>query len=160
MDGIEPYVSGRSAGRGGTKQSSFFDEISCDALDGRGRMHGGRGGERTRNTETFGATSVALVAGSRRYGGRGGGGYSSYAVSFLFAVVVVVVPTFVDFVPFFLTVYFMFVHTKYIDVFKKSGVVMVACGQRDLIVTGREGEGAPPDRVSWVGSRVAGAPEG
>lgn len=46
-------------------------------------MHGGRGGERTRNTETFGATSVALVAGSRRYGGRGGGGYSSYAVSWL-----------------------------------------------------------------------------
>lgn len=46
-------------------------------------MHGGRGGERTRNTETFGATSVALVAGSRRYGGRGGGGYSSYAVSLL-----------------------------------------------------------------------------
>ncbi|CAN0579435.1 unnamed protein product, partial [Ectocarpus sp. 12 AP-2014] len=61
-------------------QSSFFDEISCDALDGRGHMPGGRGGERTRNTETFGATSVALSAGSRRYGGRGGGGggYSSY----------------------------------------------------------------------------------
>lgn len=62
-------------------QSSFFDEISCDALDGRGRMPGGRGGERTRNTETFGATSVALSAGSRRYGGRGGGSYSGYSVS-------------------------------------------------------------------------------
>ncbi|CBJ49106.1 Novel Sm-like protein with long N-and C-terminal domains [Ectocarpus siliculosus] len=62
------------------EKSSFFDEISCDALDGRGHMPGGRGGERTRNTETFGATSVALSAGSRRYGGRGGGGggYSSY----------------------------------------------------------------------------------
>lgn len=63
-------------------QSSFFDEISCDALDGRGRMPRGRNGERTRNTETFGATSVALSAGSRRYGGRGGGGggYGGYAV--------------------------------------------------------------------------------
>ena len=79
MNPIEHFPSHPAA----TKQSSFFDEISCDALDGRGRMHGGRGGERTRNTETFGATSVALVAGSRRYGGRGGGGYNNYAVSWL-----------------------------------------------------------------------------
>ena len=70
-----------------SQQSSFFDEISCDALDGRGRMPGGSGGERTRNTETFGATSVALAAGSRRYGGRGGGGgYNGYSVSSLYRV--------------------------------------------------------------------------
>lgn len=64
-------------------QSSFFDEISCDALDTRNRVPRGRGAERTRNTETFGATSVALAAGSRRYGGRnsGYGGYGGYSVS-------------------------------------------------------------------------------
>lgn len=44
-------------------------------------MPGGYGRERTRNTETFGATSVALSSASRRFGGRGGGGYSSYSVS-------------------------------------------------------------------------------
>ncbi|CAN0426676.1 unnamed protein product, partial [Discosporangium mesarthrocarpum] len=59
-------------------QASFFDEISCDALDGRGRPRGGgRGGERSLNTETFGATSVAMNGGGgRRYGGpRGRGSY-------------------------------------------------------------------------------------
>mmetsp|Transcript_2459 Transcript_2459/g.3599 ORF Transcript_2459/g.3599 Transcript_2459/m.3599 type:complete len:287 (+) Transcript_2459:199-1059(+) len=54
-------------------KSSFFDEISCEALDGRHRITNQV--ERTLNTETFGATSVAYN-GNRRYGrGRGRGGY-------------------------------------------------------------------------------------
>lgn len=51
-------------------KSSFFDEISCDAIDGRQRTGGYQ--ERGLNTETFGATSVAFT--NRRFQGRGGRG--------------------------------------------------------------------------------------
>ncbi|KAG5175403.1 Scd6-like Sm domain-containing protein [Tribonema minus] len=68
-------------------KSSFFDEISCDALDGRHRVPGFT--ERKLNTETFGATGVNtgnrqdrvlnLVIKEQhllaRYQGRGRGGY-------------------------------------------------------------------------------------
>ncbi len=65
---------------GGYSKSSFFDTISCDALDkGRGGGGGGFGGggparretEKRLNTETFGA--VALNDNRRNF--RGGGGY-------------------------------------------------------------------------------------
>jgi protein LSM14 len=58
------------------KQSSFFDSISCDAIDrlegkNNGRMRAAE--ERKLNTETFGAVSLNDNRGRHR-GGRGRGG--------------------------------------------------------------------------------------
>lgn len=60
--------------QGSYQKSSFFDTISCDALD---RLEGHKGRitaseERKLNTETFGAVGLNSRRGFR--GGRGGGG--------------------------------------------------------------------------------------
>lgn len=53
-------------------KDSFFDELSCDALDGKHRLRAAE--ERQLNTETFGETGVYHHRYHYRGGGRGGRG--------------------------------------------------------------------------------------